>query len=43
LPPQYNRLLRIEADIEEASGAPALYAGFKGFSKGLQAPALKSE
>lgn len=40
---QYNRLLRIEEEISQSSGAPALYAGFKGFSKGLQAPALKSE
>ncbi|CAE6476262.1 unnamed protein product [Rhizoctonia solani] len=40
---KYNQLLRIEEEITEASGSPALYAGAKGLSAGHKAPALQSK
>jgi len=40
---KYNQLLRIEEEITEATGKPALFAGGKGLSAGLTPPALQTK
>ncbi|CAE6502008.1 unnamed protein product [Rhizoctonia solani] len=40
---KYNQLLRIEEELTEAGGSPALYAGTKGLSAGPKAPELHSK